>query len=113
MLTEPEALRIVRRAFQTLRQTEEQSMSTQTLRRPPSRAKRLEQVNHFNAAAPIGTPVRFWRGTREGEGLRGITRSDAWLLSGETPVVMVEGCSGAIALTHVEVIEKSPPRPHV
>jgi hypothetical protein len=68
MLTEPEALRIVRRAFQSLRQTEEQSMSTQTMGRPPSRAKRLELVNTFNATVPIGTPVRYWRGAKEGEG---------------------------------------------
>lgn len=53
---------------------------------------------------PVGTPVRYWPGAREGKGRESVTRSDVWSLGGHTPVVLVEGYAGGIALTHVEII---------
>lgn len=53
---------------------------------------------------PIGTPVRYWPGLREGDGIESVTRSEVWTLGGHTPVVMVEGYAGGIALTHVRPI---------
>lgn len=67
------------------------------------------EVARFNVAAQVGAPVLFWPGAKEGEGREGVTRSRAWLLGDHTPVVMVEGYPGAIALTHVAPI---PPQPH-
>lgn len=65
-----------------------------------------QQVADWNAAHPVGTLVRYWRGIREGEPSgTGPTRSEAWLLSGHTPVVLIDGTSGGIALTHVEVVD--------
>lgn len=59
----------------------------------------------WNAAHPVGTPIRFWPGDREGAGRSSWTRSEAWLLGGHTAVVMVRGHSGCVALTHVEAVE--------
>jgi aconitase B len=63
--------------------------------------KNTAAVEQFNEVCPIGTPVLYWPGVREGEGRKSTTRSAAWLLGGHDPVVMVEGYAGGIALTHV------------
>ena len=59
-------------------------------------------LDRFNKTVPLGTPVRFWPGVREGVGREGKTRSAAELLGGHTPVVWIEDWSGCIALTHVQ-----------
>lgn len=53
---------------------------------------------------PSGTLVRYWPGAREGAGTISRTRSEVWELGHGTPVVKVDGYSGGIALTHVEVL---------
>lgn len=58
-------------------------------------------VGQFNDLVPVGSEVVYWPGEREGEGRPSKTRTEAWLLGGHTPVVMVEGYPGGIALTHV------------
>lgn len=63
--------------------------------------KNIDLVEQFNALVPIGTPVLYWPGERSGEGRKSITRSAAWLLGNHTPVVMIEGYAGGIALSHV------------
>ncbi|WP_300680721.1 hypothetical protein [Nocardioides sp.] len=68
---------------------------------PRRMGKTLRQVEQFNQIVPIGTPVLFWPGAREGEGRESKTRSEAWMLGGHTPAVMVEGYPGGIALSHV------------
>lgn len=57
----------------------------------------------YDAGIPVGTPVQYWPGLREGDGIESVTRSEVWMLGGHTPVVMVEGYAGGIALTHVSV----------
>lgn len=69
------------------------------------RARNLKVVDEFNAAHPVGTRVRYWRGVREGEGAVGQTPCEAWLLGGHSPVVRITGTSGAIALTHVQPLD--------
>ena len=71
--------------------------------RPRRAGKNTQAVEQFNAHHPVGTPVLYWPGTREGDGRESVTRSEAWLLGGHTPVVMVEGYAGGIALSHVIV----------
>jgi hypothetical protein len=61
------------------------------------------RAERFNAANPIGTPVRYWPGVRDGEGRESVTRSPAWALLSGQAIVCVEGYAGGIALTHVEV----------
>ncbi|MBT0772326.1 hypothetical protein KIH74_25500 [Kineosporia sp. J2-2] len=58
----------------------------------------------WNAENPVGTRVRYWPWTREGEGFESTTRSEAWTLPSGAPVVMVDGYPGGIYLTHLEVI---------
>jgi hypothetical protein len=63
--------------------------------------KNTRHIAQFNRVCPVGSPVLYWPGDRRDEGRRSVTRSEAWLLGGHTPVVMVDGYSGGIALTHV------------
>lgn len=65
-------------------------------------------VERWNDDHPIGTPVRYWPGFREGDGRRGATRSTAFIAGKRDPepVVFVEGYAGWIALSHVEVSEQ-------
>lgn len=63
-------------------------------------------VRKWNERFPVGTRVRYWTGLREGIGKTGLTETQAQLLSGHTAVVWVEGCSGCVALSHVEQIPK-------
>jgi len=73
--------------------------------RPPAKPKGPSSKK-WNDEHEVGTPVRYWRGARRGEGRTGRTRSLAWDLCG-SPVVSIEGTAGGIALTHVEVIAES------
>lgn len=66
-------------------------------------------VDLFNDHCPVGTPVRYWPVVGEGEGILSKTRSEAWLLSGHTAVVMIEGKSGAVAVSHVEEVKSDQP----
>jgi hypothetical protein len=67
-----------------------------------SRPQQTNPAEDWNIRHPVGTPVRYWSGVREGEGKLSKTTHAAVLLSGHTPVVWVEGESGCIALSHVE-----------
>jgi hypothetical protein len=60
----------------------------------------------FNNANPVGTLVNYWRGARNGfkPSGQGRTENRAMVLSGHTAVVWITGCSGCIALTHVQVV---------
>ncbi|MFD1546953.1 hypothetical protein [Nonomuraea guangzhouensis] len=64
-------------------------------------------VAGWNATVPVGTPVRYWTGWREGDGKTSRTRTAAQLLGGHTAVVWVEGEVSCIALSHVAVLEAS------
>jgi hypothetical protein len=67
----------------------------------------LQKAADFNRANPIGTMVRYWRGFKAGEPSgQGKTRSLAWVMPSGTAVVLIEGTSGGIALTHVEVVQE-------
>jgi len=63
-----------------------------------------ELADVWNAAHPVGTVVRYWRGLHEGEpsGV-GPTRHPAQVMSGHVSV-WIAGCVGSISLSHVEVV---------
>lgn len=65
-----------------------------------------ELVEAWNARRPVGTPVRYWTGAREGEGKLSKTTHAAVLVSGHTAVVWVEGEPGWITLSHVEAEQR-------
>lgn len=60
-------------------------------------------ADEWNAAHPVGTPVRFWpvMPKREGEAVDTVTRSEAWTSS--RAIVLVKGIAGGVALSHLEV----------
>ncbi|MBL1115360.1 hypothetical protein JK364_23605 [Streptomyces sp. 110] len=87
----------------------------------------------WNALYPIGTPVVAYPGVRpedplavavrkrQADGrfvvgadanlcraLTTVTRTPAWRLGYGDPVVSVEGCTGGIHLTHIDVIVEAP-----
>jgi hypothetical protein len=59
-------------------------------------------VRAWNKAHPVGTPVVYWPGFREVDGVWSNTRTPASVLGGHTAVVWVEGRGDCIALTHVQ-----------
>ncbi|MFF3928166.1 hypothetical protein [Streptomyces hirsutus] len=66
-----------------------------------------QEVDAFNAAHPVGTPVVAYPDCRpeddpNDERLVTRTRSKAEVLSGHTAVVWVHGHSACIALTHID-----------
>ncbi|MFE2556026.1 hypothetical protein ACFXGT_08310 [Streptomyces sp. NPDC059352] len=60
----------------------------------------------WNAQYPEGTHVIAYPMTRADRPVVGRTRSRAWTLGGHTPVVLVDGEAGGIALTHVDVVDE-------
>lgn len=61
-------------------------------------------VDRFNAAHPVGSPIRIWKGLMgDGPGIETtVAEPGAFILSGHTAVVKVPGDS--IALTHVQIL---------
>lgn len=59
----------------------------------------VKQVEEWNAAHAIGTDVIVTKDL--GEQFPTKTRSPAWVLSGHTPVIMVNGISGCYLLDRV------------
>lgn len=54
---------------------------------------------------PVGTVVRYWKGAREGDPSgTGPTRTQAYMGDSGHAVVFIEGCSGYLCLSHVEVV---------
>lgn len=61
----------------------------------------------WNAEHPVGTAVRYYPIYPPIEGVPPVetrTRSEAWVLGDGTVVVLVEGKSGGVHLSHIEVI---------
>lgn len=70
-------------------------------------SRTLVDLDAWNRANPVGTLVRYWKGIRQGEPSgTGATTCEAYDAYG-TSVVFIEGCSGFVALTHVETIGKT------
>lgn len=71
---------------------------------PRWRKSPAEEAAAFNARAPIGTRVRYWRGVRQGAPSgEGTVRHPAMVQSDHASV-WITGCAGSIALSHVEVV---------
>lgn len=63
-------------------------------------------AEQWNEKHPVGAPVRYWplRPTSSVLPVETKTRSAAWIVGKRTPVVMVEGVTGGVFLTHVDVL---------
>ena len=65
-----------------------------------------KEADSFNRRVPVGTMVRYWKMDRRGEPTgTGKIRHEATVLSGHTAVGWIEGCSGCVAITHIEVVK--------
>lgn len=63
-------------------------------------------ADEFNERHPVGTPVTYHHVIPEVDGILPLithTRTPAWELGDGTPVVSVQGRSGGMALSHVEL----------
>lgn len=60
-----------------------------------------QQVAEWNRRHAVGAFVRYHRIIGEGDGEATRSRSEAWVLSGHTAVVLVEGVSGCVCLDAV------------
>lgn len=70
----------------------------------PRKPTPQEVADVWNAAHPVGTIVRYWRGLREGEPSgTAPTRHPAQVMSDHVSV-WITGCVGSIAISHVEVV---------
>ena len=74
----------------------------------PKKGDPFAQAAEWNHAHPVGTPVRYWPGPKEGPGIESMTRSVAWVVGDHEALVQVEGRAGGIALTHIEVLSGDP-----
>lgn len=73
----------------------------------PTKKRTAEEIAAvWNRHHPVGTPVTYWPGVREGAGRTSKTRSPAWVVCGNA-VVSVDGYAGGIALTHMQAGEGS------
>lgn len=62
------------------------------------------EAEAFNERVPVGARVRYWRGIRQGAPSgEGAVRAPAQEVCG-TASVWIEGCSGCVALSHVEAV---------
>lgn len=70
-----------------------------------TRTKKLEsQAAKLNQEMPPGTPVRFWRGAKQGDpsGTGTIKPWGFTVLSNTTVVGWIDGTTGCIAASHIE-----------
>jgi hypothetical protein len=66
-----------------------------------------QTAESWNVAHPVGTPVRYWPIYPPIEGIPPVdttTRSEAWTLGDGSVVVLVEGKTGGVHLSHIEVL---------
>ncbi len=68
-----------------------------------------DDVADFNRRVPVGTLVGYWKATKTGPpSSTGRTRGPAFVVMGHLAVVQIEGCSGYMAISHVERVEPMP-----
>lgn len=76
------------------------------MRRPRASSPALQRkVDRFNSAHAVGTAVTY-RSHPTADPFETRTRSAAWVLSGHTAVVMVEGVAGGVALDAVTLTKQ-------
>jgi len=67
------------------------------------REEKLQEIcDRFNAQCPVGGVVTLEKD--DGRILTTVTRSEAYVLSGHTPVIFVKGVTGCYALERVKIL---------
>lgn len=84
-------------AITTIDRPEEQTIMNQ-------KCNPVQQVERFNAQHPIGQPVKYYPIRHHAPYHETKTTGKAYVLSGHTAVVTIEGQAGCVALANIEVI---------
>jgi hypothetical protein len=66
-----------------------------------SYAQLVIQVNNWNAKNPIGTAVYYYPTLKDKTPKQTKTRSKAWIISGHSTMIMIDGVSGGVSLDHI------------
>jgi len=66
-----------------------------------------QAVYHWNAHHPVGTVVDYTEVRGVTPARRTATRSEAWVLSGHSAVVTIDGKAGCVHLAHCDVVRAS------
>lgn len=61
-------------------------------------------ANEFNKKYPVGTPLKYYPIKGKKNFILSKTRTPAWELGCNTPVVSIDEISGGVALTHIELL---------
>ncbi|WP_042697010.1 hypothetical protein [Azospirillum sp. B506] len=69
------------------------------MRKRPTLSQMNRTVERFNRDVPIGSAVKVRKDS--GEVVQTVTASEAYVLSGHTPVIFLRGISGCYALDRV------------
>lgn len=64
----------------------------------------IAAAKDWNEKHPAGTRVKYFPIAGEPEFDMTQTRSEAWILGHGEPVVKINGCTGGVALSHLEVL---------
>ena len=56
-----------------------------------------------NRVPPIGTPCRYYPVPGDSSHIKSKTRSEVWVLEDGRAVIMIEGKSGCVAMSHIEL----------
>ena len=75
------------------------------MHRPKSAAALQRECDRWNKANPVGTTVKYHPVIRGPKFAITTTKSTAYVLSGHTAVLFVEGISGCVAMDACEPIE--------
>lgn len=70
----------------------------------PSKKALEHIVALWNSKYPVGTKVQVRKALNDHGFIETVTTSEAYVLSGHSPVVMLKGISGCFALTHCSPI---------
>jgi hypothetical protein len=72
--------------------------------RPPSQEELAFQCDKFNALFPVGSAVRYYPVLGKPEFVVMRTKSAAYVLSGHTAVVFLEGKAGCVAIENCKPV---------
>ena len=68
------------------------------------------RCQQWNATCPKGTKVRYFSIACEDlKFVETTTRSEAWIIGGDSLVVMLDGVSGCVACDHIQLVTKETP----
>ena len=71
--------------------------------RPPSLKSLMAQCQNFNQRVPVGSEVWYHPVIGEANAAKYVTKTEAYILSGHTAVVHLDGRSGCVCIAAVTI----------